>query len=291
MRGSSAPAGNTSPSSTPTTSGSRRSSASKSPFSTPIRRWAWSPAPPATGDRGKGGATRSFPPVMFSIDRCPRAAPPRRSIRSARPRLPCPSLLIVRRDVLDRVGGFEASYTGPLQMYEDQAFLSKVYLETHVWFSSQCWLLYRQRADSCVSENIRLGNYDRIRRHFLDWFEKYLVQHAVTDPAIWAALRQAQRSRSPGRIPPGKVGVCGLGDAAERNPPAAAAMGPVIRSSRADQDRGARAIQRPTARSGAPSRQLRDLRIVESSSCSPLHAAPSRSTSAFSSASSALWTS
>jgi glycosyltransferase involved in cell wall biosynthesis len=125
-----------------------------------------------------------------------RPVPPGRATTEVYPlgeaQAPCPSLLIVRRDVLDRVGGFEASYTGPLQMYEDQAFLSKVYLATHVWFSSRCWLLYRQRGDSCVSENIRLGNYDRIRRHFLDWFETYLVQHAVTDPAVWAALRRAQ---------------------------------------------------------------------------------------------------
>ncbi len=105
---------------------------------------------------------------------------------------PCPSVLMVRRDVLDRVGGFEASYTGPLQLYEDQAFLSKVYLDTHVWFSSRCWLLYRQHALSCVSENFRLGNYDWIRRHFLDWFEVYLTQGGVNDRAVRRALWRAQ---------------------------------------------------------------------------------------------------
>jgi glycosyltransferase involved in cell wall biosynthesis len=105
---------------------------------------------------------------------------------------PCPSVLMVRRDVLQRVGGFEASYTGPLQMYEDQAFLSKIYLESHVWFSSRCWLLYRQHVESCVSENIRLGNYDRIRRHFLDWFEAYLSRCGGSHPEVWKALRRAQ---------------------------------------------------------------------------------------------------
>ena len=101
---------------------------------------------------------------------------------------PCPSVLMLRRDLIERVGGFEASYTGALQMYEDQAFLSKVYLETHVWFSSRCWLRYRQHPESCVAENIRLGNYDRIRRHFLEWFQNYLVERGVTDPAISGAL-------------------------------------------------------------------------------------------------------
>lgn len=105
---------------------------------------------------------------------------------------PCPSVLMVRREVLERVGGFEASYTGALQMYEDQAFLAKVYLATAVWFSSRCWLHYRQRADSCVSVNTSAGNYDAIRRHFLDWLEGYLEAQAVEDPAVWKALRRAQ---------------------------------------------------------------------------------------------------
>jgi glycosyltransferase involved in cell wall biosynthesis len=111
---------------------------------------------------------------------------------------PCPSVLMVRRDVLERVRGFESSFTGPLQMYEDQAFLSKVYLETHVWFSSRCWLRYRQHADSCVAGNIRLGNYHRIRRHFLEWFRSYLSQRKAVDRAIWKALRRAElRYRHP----------------------------------------------------------------------------------------------
>lgn len=105
---------------------------------------------------------------------------------------PCPSVLMVRREVLDLVGGFEASYTGPLQMYEDQAFLAKAYLATGVWFSSRCWLYYRQRVDSCVSVNTNAGNYDRIRRHFLDWFEAYLKAQEIEDSAVQKALRRAQ---------------------------------------------------------------------------------------------------
>jgi hypothetical protein len=77
-------------------------------------------------------------------------------------------------------------------MYEDQAFLAKAYLATGAWFSSRCWLYYRQRADSCVSVNTNAGNYDRIRRHFLDWLEAYLKAQVVEDPAIWKALRGAQ---------------------------------------------------------------------------------------------------
>lgn len=101
---------------------------------------------------------------------------------------PCMSIMI-RREVLERVGACEETFTG---MYEDQALLSKVYLETSVWFSGRCWLFYRQHAQSCMAESERCGTYDLVRKQFLDWFEGYLAQRAVRGPAIWAALRRAQ---------------------------------------------------------------------------------------------------
>lgn len=104
---------------------------------------------------------------------------------------PCPSVLMVRRAVLESIGGFESSFTGPLQMYEDQAFLSKAYLATGVWFSSRCWLLYRQHAASCVAQNLLSGNYHQVRRHFLEWYETYLESNSIDDPAIRDALRSA----------------------------------------------------------------------------------------------------
>ncbi|NTZ42337.1 glycosyltransferase family 2 protein [Altererythrobacter sp. SALINAS58] len=101
---------------------------------------------------------------------------------------PCMSIMI-RREVLERVGASEDSFTG---MYEDQALLAKVYLETSVWFSSRRWLFYRQHDMSCMAESERCGTYHVARKRFLDWFETYLVQRAVSDPAIWVAIRKAQ---------------------------------------------------------------------------------------------------
>jgi glycosyltransferase involved in cell wall biosynthesis len=101
---------------------------------------------------------------------------------------PCMSLM-VRREVLERVGGFEESFPG---MYEDQAFLAKVYLKTSVWFSSRCWLLYRQHAASCMAESERHGTYHAVRRRFLEWLERHLVVEGVTDRAAWSGLRRAQ---------------------------------------------------------------------------------------------------
>jgi glycosyltransferase involved in cell wall biosynthesis len=104
---------------------------------------------------------------------------------------PCPSCLIVRRSVIEGVGGFEASYVGRLQMYEDQAFLAKVYLRTSVYFSDRTWFKYRQHGSSCMAKNLKDGNYNAVRQHFLAWFARHLTEVGFTDPKIWRKLRMA----------------------------------------------------------------------------------------------------
>jgi glycosyltransferase involved in cell wall biosynthesis len=104
---------------------------------------------------------------------------------------PCPSCLIVRRSVIESVGGFEASYVGRLQMYEDQAFLAKVYLRTPVFFSDRTWFKYRQHDSSCMAKTIKEGHYDAVRQHFLDWFGRYLTEVGFTDSKVRRKLWMA----------------------------------------------------------------------------------------------------
>lgn len=122
-------------------------------------------------------------------------APPEASIALyplGRAAAPCPSDLMVRRSVALGLGGFEESFTGPLQMYEDQAFLAKLYLEYTVYFADACWLDYRRHDGSCVAEVSRQGRYEEVRRHFLEWFEDYLQQRPEGQPpAVMAALNRA----------------------------------------------------------------------------------------------------
>ena len=104
---------------------------------------------------------------------------------------PPPSNLLLRRDVVQQVGGFEASFRGPLMLYEDQAFLSKIYRRHPVYVSSACWDRYRQRADSIVATNLAAGRYWQVRLHFLHWLERDLARSGPTLPAVPDAVRRA----------------------------------------------------------------------------------------------------
>jgi glycosyltransferase involved in cell wall biosynthesis len=86
---------------------------------------------------------------------------------------PCPSGVIAHRTVFTRCQ-FEESFRGIHQMYEDQAFLCKVYLKETVFVSAACNNKYRQRPASLVSSVHQLGKYHMVRSHYLRWFEKYL---------------------------------------------------------------------------------------------------------------------
>jgi glycosyltransferase involved in cell wall biosynthesis len=103
---------------------------------------------------------------------------------------PCPSDIILRTELARSLGGFEERFTG---MYEDQAFLAKVYLASPVYFASSIWLKYREHPESCVATVIRAGGYDRVREYFLEWLEAYLKTRSGVDPRVQKALRKAVR--------------------------------------------------------------------------------------------------
>lgn len=104
---------------------------------------------------------------------------------------PCPSAIILRKQAAMDIGGFENSFTGRYQMYEDQAFLSKMYLHHKVYISSACNNLYRQRYGSLVQWVTGDGHYNRVRKFFLEWFRDYLQQQQVQNEAINSLLRKA----------------------------------------------------------------------------------------------------
>lgn len=105
-----------------------------------------------------------------------------------RGKAPCPSDLLVRRSTWDAVGGFEESFRG---FYEDQAFLTKLYLDHTVYFANSLWLDYRQHADQCCAQTDD-ATYHEVRHRFLDWLEERVKQgkHRY-NPRIRLALARA----------------------------------------------------------------------------------------------------
>lgn len=104
---------------------------------------------------------------------------------------PCPSAIMVHRAVLKRCI-FEELFRGIYQMYEDQAFLCKIYLKEVVYVSSACHTKYRQRSASLVSSVHETGNYHKVRSYYLYWFKEYLQGQPYCYKAVGRLLRKAQ---------------------------------------------------------------------------------------------------
>ena len=113
---------------------------------------------------------------------------------------PCPSDMMVRTSSARALGGFEERFTAMYAMYEDQAFLAKLYLTAAVYFSSKIWLKYRQHVNSCVATVNAAGKYHDVRLYFLSWFETYLENRQNADRLVLAALRRSLRPYRKPRI-------------------------------------------------------------------------------------------
>jgi glycosyltransferase involved in cell wall biosynthesis len=101
-----------------------------------------------------------------------------------------PSGILVRREIIARVGGFEDVFRGE---YEDQVFCAKVCLNAPVFASDQCWYRYRQHADSCVSIGQRTGKTDSARLCFLNWLAAYVSVQGINDRTVWQTIRHELR--------------------------------------------------------------------------------------------------
>jgi glycosyltransferase involved in cell wall biosynthesis len=106
---------------------------------------------------------------------------------------PCVANFMFRREMAERIGGFDESFKGKYQMFDEQTFLMKVYLKETVFVSEECWDLYRQHPDSYMAMVMKAGRYYRTRLFFLDWFANYLSDQQVKDRTIWKLLWEEQR--------------------------------------------------------------------------------------------------
>lgn len=101
---------------------------------------------------------------------------------------PCTCGTIVRKTIIERHGGFEKQFTG---MYEDQAFLIKIYLHERVYISSECNNRYRQRSGSMMNTAYSQGRYHHYRKMFLRWLLEYCQSTGYKHPMVLNLLRAA----------------------------------------------------------------------------------------------------
>ena len=88
--------------------------------------------------------------------------------------VPVPATILVRRDVMEHIGGWEESFR---TLYDDQAFYAKLCLRAPVFVESECYCRYRKHPDSLCAVMKRTGTRESARPTFLDWLDNYLSRH------------------------------------------------------------------------------------------------------------------
>jgi glycosyltransferase involved in cell wall biosynthesis len=105
---------------------------------------------------------------------------------------PCPTGILVKKEALQRSGAFEETFKGEYQLYEDQAFLAKMYLNEKVYISTDCHNKYRKHSGSMCGAASNPVIYREVRRFFLDWLLIYLRDNDIKDASFEAMITAAR---------------------------------------------------------------------------------------------------
>jgi glycosyltransferase involved in cell wall biosynthesis len=103
--------------------------------------------------------------------------------------IPSPCALLIRRDVVEGIGGFDDSFH---DLFDDQVLYIKLSLKTAVLVSDECDSKYRQHAGSTCAVADRAGRTSAARLVYLDWVKRYLGEQGVQDERVWKALESIQ---------------------------------------------------------------------------------------------------
>lgn len=103
---------------------------------------------------------------------------------------PCLCSIMLKKATAMKYEGLRKYFSGKYQLYEDQAFLIKVYLSEAVFISSAAMDLYRQRPDSTMHALTGAGYYEDVRHYFLTWLKRYLIAEKMTGTPVWRAVKK-----------------------------------------------------------------------------------------------------
>jgi glycosyltransferase involved in cell wall biosynthesis len=146
----------------------------------------------AAADRARDHVPRSGLPPETVV------RPPELLLRVLRDQTRSPGTcsVLVRRSVATAVGGFEPRFRG---MYEDQAFLAKVYLTSAVIVTDDVVARYRQHSVSSYARARAAGVAADAELWYLEWlarevFGRYSRQYGQDWDALRAILQRHRRS-------------------------------------------------------------------------------------------------
>jgi hypothetical protein len=111
-------------------------------------------------------------------------------------RTPSTCGVLIRREVIEQLGGFDERFRG---MFEDQVFFYKLLLYHPVFVEGGSWDRYRQHPTSHSRMMSRIGYYHPKRKGspaygvFLNWLEQYLIEHHIVDQQLWDALYEEKK--------------------------------------------------------------------------------------------------
>jgi glycosyltransferase involved in cell wall biosynthesis len=119
-----------------------------------------------------------------------------------RSQVPCICAVMVRREALRAVGGFDEAF----QLYEDQTLLVKLLLRYPAFVTGTPTSRYRQHADSTSARATASGVYDRMKPHsarvsFLEWVNIHIVTSNLMTPQLAQSLRFAFARALAPRLP------------------------------------------------------------------------------------------
>jgi glycosyltransferase involved in cell wall biosynthesis len=113
------------------------------------------------------------------------------------PANPCICSILVRRHAAQRAGGFEDSFR---DLYEDQVFYAKLYVNEGVVVTPNCVARYRQHPDSACAKAKANGEDPAAKTSFLRWLSDLVSRTGITDPRIVRPLQRSIWSQSHPRL-------------------------------------------------------------------------------------------
>jgi glycosyltransferase involved in cell wall biosynthesis len=130
----------------------------------------------------RDGAARQIQPIRMRPGRVPGQSWIA-SILASDDNAACPSAVLMRRALAEDVGGFEDSFSGHLQLYEDQVMWCKVATRSGVVYDREPLILYRIHAESISGSSSYAARLDA-RLRFLEWLRSHLRANAASSAML-----------------------------------------------------------------------------------------------------------